>query len=415
MRLAARMSRLGTETAFEALARARALEAQGRSIIHLGIGEPDFDTPEHIRDAAKHALDQGHTHYTPSPGIMDVREAIARHQTLRQGYEVAPSSIIVTPGGKPVMFFTILALAEPGDEVIYPNPGFPIYESMIRFAGATPVAWPLREENDFAADVDELRSLVSPRTKLIIVNSPNNPCGSVIPPDGLRRIAEIANEADTMVLSDEIYKDFYFEGEHVSITGFPGMRDRSVILDGLSKSYAMTGWRLGYGVFPEPLVEPVSRLMTNSVSCTAAFTQMAAVTALEAPAGRRARDGGGVRRAPRHHRRRPERAAGRALPHAQGRLLRLPQHRGHGAVQSGVRAHDAERRGRVAAVRHGVRRTRPRLRSHLLRQLRREPARGARADGARTGGVAGKGVCPSSSLRAGGGRRRGLYLRVEDT
>ncbi|MDE2766300.1 MAG: pyridoxal phosphate-dependent aminotransferase [Chloroflexota bacterium] len=283
MRLAARMSRLGTETAFEALARARALEAQGRSIIHLGIGEPDFDTPEHIRDAAKHALDQGHTHYTPSPGIMDVREAIARHQALRQGYEVAPSSVIVTPGGKPVMFFTILALAEPGDEVIYPNPGFPIYESMIRFAGATPVAWPLREENDFAADVDELRSLVSPRTKLIIVNSPNNPCGSVIPPNGLRRIAEIANEADTTVLSDEIYKDFYFEGEHVSITGFAGMRERSVILDGLSKSYAMTGWRLGYGVFPEPLVEPVSRLMTNSVSCTAAFTQMAAVTALEAP------------------------------------------------------------------------------------------------------------------------------------
>ena len=283
MRLAARMSRLGTETAFEALARARALEAQGRSIIHLGIGEPDFDTPEHVRDAAKQALDQGHTHYTPSPGIMEVREAIARHQTLRQGYEVAPSSVIVTPGGKPVMFFTILALAEPGDEVIYPNPGFPIYESMIRFAGAAPVAWPLREENDFAADVDELRSLVSPRTKLIIVNSPNNPCGSVIPPDGLRRIAEIANEADTVVLSDEIYKDFYFEGEHVSITGFAGMRARSVILDGLSKSYAMTGWRLGYGVFPEPLVEPVSRLMTNSVSCTAAFTQMAAITALEAP------------------------------------------------------------------------------------------------------------------------------------
>ena len=283
MRLATRMSRLGTETAFEALARARALEAQGRSIIHLGIGEPDFDTPEHIRDAAKHALDQGYTHYTPSPGTMDAREAIARHQTLRQGYEVASSSVIVTPGGKPVMFFTILALAEPGDEVIYPNPGFPIYESMIRFAGATPVAWPLREENDFAADVDELRSLVSPRTKLIIVNSPNNPCGSVIPPDGLRRIAEIANEADTMVLSDEIYKDFYFEGEHVSITGFPGMRERSVILDGLSKSYAMTGWRIGYGVFPEPLVEPVSRLITNSVSCTAAFTQMAAITALEAP------------------------------------------------------------------------------------------------------------------------------------
>ena len=278
--LAARMSRLGTETAFEALARARALEAQGRSIIHLGIGEPDFDTPEHIRSAAKDALDAGHTHYTPSPGIMEVREAIARHQTERQGYEVGADSIIVTPGGKPVMFFTILALADEGDEVIYPNPGFPIYESMIRFAGATPVPWPLREENDFAADVDELRTLITPRTKLIIVNSPNNPCGSVIPEENLRSIAEIACEADAVVLSDEIYKDFYFEGSHASITRFPGMRERTVILDGLSKSYAMTGWRIGYGVMPEPLVEPVSRLVTNSVSCTAAFVQQAAVTAL---------------------------------------------------------------------------------------------------------------------------------------
>ena len=274
------MSRLGTETAFEALARARALEAQGRSIIHLGIGEPDFDTPEHIRGAAKDALDAGHTHYTPSPGIMEVREAIARHQTERQGYDVGADSIIVTPGGKPIMFFTILALADEGDEVVYPNPGFPIYESMIRFAGATPVPWPLREENDFAADVDELRTLVTPRTKLIIVNSPNNPCGSVIPEENLRRIAEIACEADAVVLSDEIYKDFYFEGSHASITRFPGMRERTVILDGLSKSYAMTGWRIGYGVMPEPLVEPVSRLMTNSVSCTAAFVQQAAVTAL---------------------------------------------------------------------------------------------------------------------------------------
>ncbi len=278
--LAARMSRLGTETAFEALARARALEAQGRSIIHLGIGEPDFDTPEHIRSAAKDALDAGHTHYTPSPGIMEVREAIARHQAERQGYDVGADSIIVTPGGKPIMFFTILALAEEGSEVIYPNPGFPIYESMIRFAGATPVPWPLREENDFAADVDELRTLITARTKLIIVNSPNNPCGSVIPEENLRRIAEIACEADAVVLSDEIYKDFYFEGSHASITRFPGMRERTVILDGLSKSYAMTGWRIGYGVMPEPLVEPVSRLVTNSVSCTAAFVQQAAVTAL---------------------------------------------------------------------------------------------------------------------------------------
>lgn len=283
MKLASRMSRLGTETAFEALARAKALEAQGRSIVFLGIGEPDFDTPEHIIDAAKDALESGFTHYTPSPGIPAVREVIAADMSARLGYEAAASNVVVTPGGKPIMFFTILALAEAGDEVIYPNPGFPIYESMIRFAGATPVPMQLREELDYNPDIDELRSLVSPRTKLIIINSPNNPCGSVIPEKDLEAIAELANEVDAVVLSDEIYKDFYFEGEHVSITKFPGMRKRTVVLDGLSKSYAMTGWRIGYGLFPDELVEPITRLVTNSVSCTAAFSQMAAVAAIQAP------------------------------------------------------------------------------------------------------------------------------------
>jgi len=281
MKLASRMSRLGTETAFEALARAKALEAQGRSIVFLGIGEPDFDTPEHIIDAAKDALESGFTHYTPSPGIPAVREVIAADMSARLGYQASASNVIVTPGGKPIMFFTILALAEAGDEVIYPNPGFPIYESMIRFAGATPVPMQLREELDYNPNIDELRSLVTPRTKLIIINSPNNPCGSVIPEKDLEAIAALANEVDAVVLSDEIYKDFYFEGEHVSITKFPGMRERTVVLDGLSKSYAMTGWRVGYGVFPEPLVEPVSRLMTNSVSCTAGFSQIATIAALE--------------------------------------------------------------------------------------------------------------------------------------
>ncbi|MDA0798021.1 MAG: pyridoxal phosphate-dependent aminotransferase [Chloroflexi bacterium] len=283
MKLASRMSRLGTETAFEALARAKALEAQGRSIVFLGIGEPDFDTPEHIIDAAKDALESGFTHYTPSTGIPAVREVIAADMSARLGYEASASNVIVTPGGKPIMFFTILALAEAGDEVIYPNPGFPIYESMIRFAGATPVPMQLREELDYNPDIDELRSLVSPRTKLIIINSPNNPCGSVIPEKDLEAIAELANEVDAVVLSDEIYKDFYFEGEHVSITKFPGMRERTVVLDGLSKSYAMTGWRIGYGLFPGELVEPITRLVTNSVSCTAAFSQMAAMAAIQAP------------------------------------------------------------------------------------------------------------------------------------
>ena len=283
MKLAERMSRLGTETAFEALARAKALEAEGRSIVFLGIGEPDFDTPEHIVAAAKDALDAGYTHYTPSPGLPEVREAIAADVGRRLDWEVPASRVIVTPGGKPVMFFTILALAEAGDEVIYPDPGFPIYESMVRFAGATPVPMRLHERLGFNPDPDELRALVSPRTKLIIVNSPNNPCGSVMPEESLGLIAEMANEADAVVLSDEIYKDFHFEGPHVSITRFPGMKERTVLLDGLSKSYAMTGWRVGYGVFPEELVEPVTRLMTNSVSCTAAFAQRAAVLAIEGP------------------------------------------------------------------------------------------------------------------------------------
>ena len=283
MRLAERMSRLGTETAFEALARAKALEAEGRSIVFLGIGEPDFDTPEHIVAAAKDALDAGYTHYTPSPGLPEVREAIAADVGRRLDWEVPASRVIVTPGGKPVMFFTILALAEAGDEVIYPDPGFPIYESMVRFAGATPVPMRLHERLGFNPDPDELRGLVTSRTKLIIVNSPNNPCGSVMPEESLGLIAEMANEADAVVLSDEIYKDFHFEGPHVSITRFPGMRERTVLLDGLSKSYAMTGWRVGYGVFPEELAEPVTRLVTNSVSCTAAFAQRAALLAIEGP------------------------------------------------------------------------------------------------------------------------------------
>ncbi len=282
--LASRQANLGTETAFETLAKAKELERQGKSIIHLEIGEPDFDTPLHIRDAAKKALDDGFTHYGPSAGQLELREAIAKHQTERQGYEISSDNVIVTPGGKPVMFFTIMALVEEGDEVIYPNPGFPIYESMIRYMGGTPVPMQLNEDAGYNADVDNLESLVTPRTKLMIVNSPNNPCGSVIPEPDLQRLAEIAINNDIIVMADEIYKDMYYgDQEHVSITKFPGMRERTVILDGFSKSYAMTGWRLGYGIFPDFLIEPVVRLMTNSVSCTSVFSQMAAIAALEGP------------------------------------------------------------------------------------------------------------------------------------
>jgi len=282
--LATRQALLGTETAFETLAKAKELERQGKSIVHLEIGEPDFDTPEHIRDAAKQALDDGFTHYGASAGQIELREAIAKHQTERQGYDVSADSVIVTPGGKPVMFFTIMALVEQGVEVIYPNPGFPIYESMINYMGGIAVPMQLNEESGYNADIDNLRSLITPRTKLIIVNSPNNPCGSVIPESDLEKIAEMAVKNDLVVLADEIYKDMYYgDQEHVSITKFPGMRERTVILDGFSKSYAMTGWRLGYGVFPDFLVEPVTRLMTNSVSCTSVFSQMAAIAALEGP------------------------------------------------------------------------------------------------------------------------------------
>ena len=281
MKLASRMDRLGTETAFEVLAKARALEAQGRDIVHLEIGEPDFDTPAPIREAAKRALDEGFTHYGPSPGLPQVRERIATAQSLRTGYEVSPAQVVVTPGGKPIMFFSIMALVEEGDEVIYPNPGFPIYESMIKFVGGTPMPVQLHEESGYNLDIEELRRATGSKTKLIIVNSPNNPCGSVIPTADLEAIAEMANEMDAIVLSDEIYHDFYYEGSHESITRYPGMSERTIILDGFSKSYAMTGWRLGYGVFPEPLVEPISRLVTNSVSCTSAFSQMAALAALD--------------------------------------------------------------------------------------------------------------------------------------
>ncbi|WP_322800015.1 pyridoxal phosphate-dependent aminotransferase [Thermoflexus sp.] len=283
MRLAQRMFRLGTETAFEVLARAKALEAQGREIIHLEIGEPDFDTPAHIKAAAVRALDEGYTHYTPAAGIPALREAIADYIRRTRGIPVGPENVVVVPGGKPIMFFAILALVEEGDEVIYPNPGFPIYESMIRFVGGRPVPLRLRMENEFRVDVEELARLITPRTRMLILNSPANPTGGVLTREDLAAIAELCLEHDLVVLSDEIYSRILYEGEHISIASFPGMRERTIILDGFSKTYAMTGWRLGYGVMPEPLAEAVTRLMINSNSCTAAFTQIAGIAALTGP------------------------------------------------------------------------------------------------------------------------------------
>nr|MBC7244069.1 pyridoxal phosphate-dependent aminotransferase [Chloroflexota bacterium] len=283
MKLAQRMSRLGTETAFEVLVRAKALEAQGREVIHLEIGEPDFDTPSHIIEAACRALRSGYTHYVPSAGIPELREAIAEDVSKSRGIPVNPNQVVVTPGGKPIMFFVILALAESGDEVIYPNPGFPIYESMINFVGAKPVPLRLLEEREFNFDVEELRSKITPRTKLIIINSPHNPCGSMLSGEDLAAIAEITSKYDVMILSDEIYSRIVYDGEFVSITSLPGMAERTIILDGFSKTYAMTGWRMGYGVMPEALAGQVAKLMTNSNSCTAAFTQVAGVEALKGP------------------------------------------------------------------------------------------------------------------------------------
>ena len=283
MKLAERMSRIGTETAFEAAARARALEATGRSVIHLEIGEPDFDTPANIREAAKRALDRGATHYSPTVGIPELRAAIATDATARKGVGVSPDRVVVVPGGKPVMFFAILALVNEGDEVIYPDPGFPIYESMANYVGAVAVPCPIRQENGFRLDPAELASLVTARTKLVIINSPANPTGGVSTRQDLERIAAVAREHDLTVLADEIYGRTLYEGEHVSIASLPGMAERTIVLDGFSKTYAMTGWRLGYAIVPEALVTPFSRLIVNSVSCTNAATQWAGVEALTGP------------------------------------------------------------------------------------------------------------------------------------
>jgi aspartate/methionine/tyrosine aminotransferase len=281
---AKRMETLGTETAFEVLAKAKALEKQGKDVVHLEIGEPDFDTPRNIKEAATKAMNSGYTHYVPSAGIPELRQAIAEYISKTRNIDVSADEVVVTPGAKPIMFFSILALVNPGDEVLYPNPGFPIYESLINFVGAKPVPIPLKEENDFSLDPDYVKQKITKKTKMIIINSPENPTGGVITRDQLKVIADcIADRDDVFVLADEIYSRIVYEGKHESITQFSGMKEKTILLDGFSKTYAMTGWRLGYGVMQKDLALKVAQLMTNSNSCTCAFTQMAGVEALKGP------------------------------------------------------------------------------------------------------------------------------------
>lgn len=282
MNLAARMGRLGTETAFEVLVRARALEAQGKNIVHLEIGEPDFDTPANVISAAKAALDKGFTHYGPAAGLPDVREAIAQYFNKTRGRETYKSSeVVVTPGAKPIIFYGLMSVINEGDEVIYPNPGFPIYESMIRFLGAVPVPLPLQESKEFRFDIADLEARITPKTRMIMINTPQNPTGGILTHDDLKAIAELAIKHDIIVFSDEIYSQIVYDDfRHESITQFEGMKERTIVLDGFSKTFAMTGWRMGYGLMPEHLAQQVAKLQTNCASCTASFSQMAGIEAL---------------------------------------------------------------------------------------------------------------------------------------
>jgi aspartate/methionine/tyrosine aminotransferase len=281
--LAASLDRLGTETAFETLARARALEAQGRRIVHLEIGEPDFPTAPHIVEAAAKALRDGHTHYCPAPGLPELREACADHLSRHRRLPIEPGRVLIAPGAKPFLFFGVLATCNPGDEVIYPNPGFPIYESLIRWAGATPVPLPIVEERGFAFSADDLASLLSPRTRLVILNSPANPTGGIVDRALIVEIARLLAAHDCWILSDEVYSELLYDAGHDTIAAHEGLLDRTILVDGFSKTFAMTGWRLGYAALPPPLVEPVTRLMINSFSCTAPAVQLAGVAALTGP------------------------------------------------------------------------------------------------------------------------------------
>ncbi|MFQ6091797.1 MAG: pyridoxal phosphate-dependent aminotransferase [bacterium] len=283
MKFAKRMSQLGTETAFDVLAEVEKLKAQGRDIVSFSIGEPDFNTPEHIKQAGIKAIEENQTHYGPSAGIRPLQEAICRYISETRGIPVEPDEVVVTPGAKPIMFFSLLTCVEEGDEVLYPNPGFPIYESVINFVGARAVPTPLLEEKEFRFDVEELKRRVTPKTRFIILNSPQNPTGGVLSKSDLEAVAEVAIEHDLWVLSDEVYSRMQYEGEFLSIASLPEMKERTILLDGHSKTYAMTGWRLGFGVMNREMAVWITRLMTNSNSCTATFTQYAGIEALDGP------------------------------------------------------------------------------------------------------------------------------------
>ncbi len=283
MKISKLVQRAGTETAFETLAKAKALERQGRSIIHLEIGEPDFNTPENIKQAGIKAIQENYTHYSPSQGILELREAVAENISKTRNIDVSPDEVVITPGGKDIIFFTALSLLDDGDEAIYPNPSYPIYESAIKIAGATPVPLQLLEENDFAFDRKEFEKLVTEKTRLIIINSPGNPTGSILSQEDLEFIADIAKKNDIMVLSDEIYSQIIYGEKFRSIASIKGMKERTIILDGFSKTYAMTGWRLGYGVANKELIKAITKIITNSDSCVATFTQIAGIEALKGP------------------------------------------------------------------------------------------------------------------------------------
>ena len=377
MQLAESLDRLGTETAFEVLARAKALEASGRRIIHLQIGEPDFTTPRHIIDAGRKAWADGETHYCPAPGLPVLREACAAHLSRHRGLEIDPGNVVVAPGAKPFLFFGVLATCNPGDEVIYPNPGFPIYESVIRWAGATPVPLPITEDRDFAFNVDDLAERLTPKTKLVILNSPANPTGGIVPRELNVQMARLLADHDCWILSDEVYSEMLYEGAHDTIASHEGLLERTILLDGFSKTFAMTGWRLGYAALPKPLVEPITRLIINSVSCTAPAVQLAGVAALEGPRDevdammaeftkRRAFVVDGLNKLP-----------GVSCIVPNGAFYAFPNVKGTGLDTRELANRLLEEAGRRAALGHGVRRVRRGLPARLLRQLAREHRGGA--------------------------------------
>ncbi len=382
LHLASGMDRLGTETAFDVLARAAALQAQGRDIISLGIGQPDFKTPPHIVEAAIKAMRDGHHGYTPANGIPALRQAVAKDLARRHAVEVNPDHVVIMPGGKPTMFFAILMFGAPGAEIIYPDPGFPIYRSMIEYTGATPVPMALLEKNGFSFNADEVLAQITPRTRLIIVNSPGNPTGGAVPEVEVRKlVAGLARHPDVAIMSDEIYSQMLYDGRvHTTFLKFPEIRDRLILLDGWSKTYAMTGWRLGYSIWPASLVEKVVRLCVNCHSCVNAPTQFAGIAALEGPQDAVHAMVKSVRRATPRHRADAEPAARHHLRRARRRVLCLPQHHRHWLAGERAAEPDAGKGRSRHRRRHLVRRAWRGLYPLQLRQLARQHQEGHRSD-----------------------------------